>query len=73
MRLMKAAFMALIALDLIIMLFAVFLLTPLWILVSIIISAVLKGIHNHLRIKQKISQFYKINNRIKSDGYRLSS
>ena len=73
MRLLKAAFMLLIALDLIIMLLAVFLLRPLWILVSIIISAVLKGIHNQLRIKQKISQYYKLKNGIQPKGYKLSS
>ena len=69
----KAAFVLLIAIDLIIMLLAVFLLRPLWILASIIISAVLKGIHNHLRIKQKISQYYKLKNRNKLNGYKLSS
>lgn len=73
MRVIKVAFVLLIALDLIIMLLAVFLLTPLWVLVSIVGSAVLKGIHDHIRIKQKIRQYHRLKNRNKTDGYKLSS
>ena len=73
MRVIKAAFVLLIALDLIIMLLAVFLLTPLWVLVSIVASAILKGIHDNIRIKQKIRQYHKIKKTNKSNGYKLSS
>lgn len=73
MRMIKAAFVLLIALDLIIMLLAVFVLTPLWVLISILTSAGLKGIHDHVRIKQKIRQYYKLKNRNKPEEYKLSS
>ncbi|MNL28256.1 hypothetical protein D3C87_1498930 [compost metagenome] len=54
MRVIKAAFVLLIALDLILMLLAAFLLRPLWVLISIVASGILKAIHDNIRIKQKI-------------------
>lgn len=68
MRLIKAAFVLLIALDLIILLLAVFVVKPLWILLSIMLCALLKGLHNQIRIRQKISQYYQLKNKLRMRG-----
>jgi hypothetical protein len=68
MRLIKAAFALLIALDLIILLLAVFVVKPLWILLSIMLCALLKGLHNQIRIRQKISQYYQLKNKLRMRG-----
>ncbi|SMC53172.1 hypothetical protein [Pedobacter africanus] len=51
MRWIEAGFVLLIALDLIIIFLAIFLLTPLYALAAILVTAGLKGIHNNVRIK----------------------
>ena len=59
MRLLKAAFMLIILVDIAIILFALILLNPLLVLLFIAISGLLKGIHNQLISKQKLNKFYK--------------
>ena len=59
MRLLKAAFMLIILVDIFIILLAFILLNPLLILLFIAISGLLKGIHNQLISKQKLNKFYK--------------
>lgn len=58
MRLLKVALMLIIVVDFIIILLALILLNPLLVLLFIIISAILKGIHNQLIVKQKLNTFY---------------
>jgi hypothetical protein len=59
MRLLKAAFMLIILVDIAIILFALILLNPLLVLLFIAISGLLKGIHNQLISKQKLNKFYR--------------
>jgi hypothetical protein len=59
MRLLKAAFMLIILVDIFIILLALILLNPLLVLLFITISGLLKGIHNQLISKQKLNKFYK--------------
>jgi hypothetical protein len=59
MRLLKAAFMLIILVDIAIILFALILLNPLLVLMFIAISGLLKGIHNQLISKQKLNKFHK--------------
>ncbi len=59
MRLLKAAFMLIILVDIFIILLAFTLLNPLLVLLFIAISGLLKGIHNQLISKQKLNKFYK--------------
>lgn len=59
MRLLKAAFMLIILVDMFIILLALILLNPLLVLLFITISGLLKGIHNQLISKQKLNKFYK--------------
>lgn len=56
MRLLKAAFMLIIIVDVLVIFFALIFLQPLLILIFIAVSAVLKGLHNQFN-KQKL---YKI-------------
>ncbi len=66
MRLLKAAFMLIILVDIFIILLAFLLLNPLLVLLFIAISGLLKGIHNQLISKQKLTKFYKYkSNKIK--------
>jgi hypothetical protein len=65
MRLLKVAFVMLIALDLLIILLAVFLVKPIWILLSIIGCVVSRGLYNHFRIRHKTSQYLKQKNRLR--------
>lgn len=60
MRLLKAAFMLIIVVDIFIILLALILLNPLLVLLFIIISGALKGIHNQLLVKQKLNNFYQV-------------
>lgn len=57
MRLLKAAFMLIIVVDIAIILLALVLLNPFLVLLFIIISGALKGIHNQLIVKQKLNKF----------------
>ena len=67
MRLLKAAFMLIILVDIFIILLALILLNPLLVLLFIVISGLLKGIHNQLISKQKLNKFYKFkSNKIRS-------
>jgi len=59
MSLLKAVFVMLIAVDLTILLLAVILGNPHLMFLFLIASALAKGWHNQMRIKQKISHFYK--------------
>ena len=59
MRLLKAAFMLIILVDITIILLALIILNPLLVLLFIAISGLLKGIHNQLISKQKLNKFYK--------------
>ena len=66
MRLLKAAFMLIILVDIFIILLAFLLLNPLLVLLFIAISGRLKGIHNQLSAKQKLTKYYKYkSNKIK--------
>lgn len=66
MRLIKAAFMLIIIVDIAIILLAFILLNPFLILLGIAISGLLKGIHNQLISKQKLNKFYNFkSNKIK--------
>lgn len=58
MRLLKVAFMLIIVVDIFIILLALILLKPLLVLLFIVISGALKGIHNQLIVKQKLNKFY---------------
>lgn len=60
MRLLKAAFMLIIVVDIFIIFLALIILNPLLVLLFIIASGILKVIHNRLRVKQKLYKFYKI-------------
>lgn len=68
MRLLKVAFALLIALDLLVILLAVFIVKPLWILLSIIGCAVLKGLHNHFQVRHKLGQYYKLRKKSRVNG-----
>lgn len=59
MRLLKAAFMLIILVDIFIISLAFILLNPLLVLLFIAISGLLKGIHNQLILKQKLNKLYK--------------
>lgn len=52
--------MLLIVIDLIILAFAVILVKPLWTLISIIGSGLLKDWHNQLQTRQRMGQYYSL-------------
>ena len=56
MRLLKAAFMLIIMVDVFVIFLALIFLHPLLVLISIAISALLKGVYNQLIIKRKLHQ-----------------
>jgi len=60
MHLLKGAFMLIVLVDIFIILLALILLNPLLVLLFIIVSSVLKGIHNQLIAKHKLNKFYQI-------------
>lgn len=65
MRLLKVAFAMLIALDLLIILLAVFLVKPMLVLLAILGCAVLKGLHNHLQVRYKVDEYLEQKNRLR--------
>jgi sterol desaturase/sphingolipid hydroxylase (fatty acid hydroxylase superfamily) len=58
--------MLIILVDIFIIFIALILLNPLLVLLFILVSSVLKGIHNHLNVKQKLNKIKKIYNHTKT-------
>ncbi len=60
MRILKVALMLIIVVDIFIILLALIVLNPLLVLLFIIISGVLKRLHNQLNVKHKLNEYYKV-------------
>ncbi len=60
MRLLKVAFMLIIVVDIFIILLALIVLNPLLVLLFIIVSGVLKRLHNQLHVKHKLNEYYRV-------------
>lgn len=63
MSLLRAAFVLFIAIDLIILLLAIALVSPYWALLFLIISALARGWYRQLRIRQDLSHLYTLKKR----------
>jgi hypothetical protein len=59
MRLLKVAFMLIILVDIFIIFIALILLNPLLVLLFIVVSSVLKSIHNQLNGRRKLNKIYR--------------
>ncbi len=60
MRILKVALMLIIVVDIFIILLALIVLNPLLVLLFIIISGVLKRLHNQLNVKHKLNKYYNV-------------